>query len=90
MTSPVSAAMLSDIPQATPTKIVDAAQQFEALLIGQMLRSVREAGADEHADNSSATMYDVADQQFSKLLAQNGGLGLSRMIAAGLDKESTK
>ena len=40
-------------------------------------------------DNASATMYDVADQQFSQLLANNGGLGLSRMIASGLNKEST-
>jgi flagellar protein FlgJ len=88
MTSPVSAALLTDIPQPTPTKIVDAAKQFEALLIGQMLRSVREAAADGDEDNSSATMYDVADQQFSQLLANNGGLGLSRMIASGLQEES--
>jgi len=65
-----------------------AAQQFEALLLGQMLRSAREESADDDDDNASATMYDVADQQFSQLLAQNGGLGLARMIAGGLTKES--
>ncbi len=90
MTAPISAVVLTGVPQATPTKIVDAAKQFEALLIGQMLKSVRESGADDDDDNSSATMYDVADQQFSKLLANNGGLGLSQMIASGLQKESAK
>ena len=90
MTTPISSALLTGVPPATPTKMVEAAKQFEALLIGQMLKSVREAGADEDTDNASATMYDVADQQFSKLLANSGGLGLSRMIAAGLEKESAK
>jgi Rod binding domain-containing protein len=88
MTAPISALDLTGIPQATPTRIVEAAKQFEALLIGQMLKSARESGADEDDDNASATMYDVADQQFSQLLANNGGLGLSQMIAAGLQKES--
>jgi peptidoglycan hydrolase FlgJ len=89
MTTSISTTLLTGVPQATPTKIVEAAKQFEALLIGQMLRSVREAGADDE-DNASATMYDVADQQFSQLLANNGGLGLSRMIASGLEKEASK
>ena len=31
-------------PPADPAKIRDAAQQFEALLIGQILRSARESG----------------------------------------------
>lgn len=88
MTTPISPALLAGAPPSTPTKMVEAAKNFEALLIGQMLKSVREAGADEDGDNASATMYDVADQQFSKLLANHGGLGLSRMIASGLQKES--
>jgi flagellar protein FlgJ len=90
MTTPISTTLLTGVPSSTPTKIVEAAKQFEALLIGQMLRSVREAGADDDQDNASATMYDVADQQFSQLLANSGGLGLSRMIASGLDGEASK
>ena len=31
-----------------------------------------------------AAMYDIADQQFSKLLANNGGMGLARMVVGGL------
>jgi peptidoglycan hydrolase FlgJ len=87
MTAPISSMSFGDVPQATPKKVADAAQQFEALMIGQMLKSVREAGADDE-DNESATMYDVADQQFSQLLAKNGGLGLAHMVASGLNKES--
>ena len=84
MIQPISAA-LPLIPQSKPTKTGEAAQQFEALLIGQMLRSVREASADEQ-DSAGSTMLDVADQQFSQLLAKNGGLGLAHMVVSGLEK----
>ncbi len=92
MTSPIqSATMLS--PAMTPAKsgkVEDAAKQFEALLIGQMLKSVRDAAADDDPDNDTVgePMVDVADQQFSKMLANNGGLGLAKMVVSGLNKES--
>ena len=85
-TDNIGAAALAALPpQAKPKNVEEAARQFEALLIGQMLRSVREAStSDDDQDNASATMLDVADQQFSQLLAHNGGLGLAQMIAKGL------
>lgn len=89
MTTPVSPLLTTGTGQPAPKTAQGAAKQFEALLIGQMLRGVREESADDDDDdNESATMFDVADQQFSQLLANNGGFGLSRMIASGLDKES--
>ncbi len=78
--------MLAINTQPKPTKATDAAQQFEALLIGQMLRSVREASQDDDSDQAGATMFDLADQQFSQLLSKNGGMGLAHMIVKGLDK----
>ncbi len=92
MTTPISfaSALLPTMTQAKPGKIEDAAKQFEALLIGQMLRSVRYAAADDDPDSDTIgqPMFDVADQQFSKLLANNGGLGLARVVVSGLNKES--
>jgi flagellar protein FlgJ len=79
--------MLSITEQPKPTKAAGAAQQFEALLIGQMLRSVREAAQDDDDDQSGATMLDMADQQFAQLLSKNGGMGLAHMIVTGLNKE---
>ena len=53
-----------------------------------MLRSAREAvHTDDDDDDSGATMLDVADQQFSQVLANNGGLGLAHLIVTGLNKE---
>jgi Rod binding domain-containing protein len=94
--SSISGALLSgaaatfDVPQAKPTKAADAAQQFEALLIGQMLRSVREASQDDDDDSTGEPMLDLANQQFSQLLAKNGGFGMAHMIAQGLDKGTAK
>jgi flagellar protein FlgJ len=80
---------LNWMPPAEPSKVQDAAQQFEALMIGQMLRSVREAAQDQDSDSSGETMTDLADQQLSQLLARNGGMGLAQMIVKGLHTEVT-
>jgi Rod binding domain-containing protein len=74
-----------------PSKIEDAARQFESLLIGQMLRSARESGSGGleggEADSESSTMLDVAEQQFSQLLAHHGGIGLTNLVVQGLKKD---
>jgi Rod binding domain-containing protein len=59
-----------------------AAQQFESLLIGQMLKSARES--DSSAASDCAT--DYAEQQFATVLAESGGLGIADLIAKGLAK----
>ncbi len=73
----------------TPEKVRDAAQQFEALLIGQILRSARQSGSawfSDGEDPSGEVATDYAEQQFAAVLAQNGGLGLADMIAKGLER----
>jgi flagellar protein FlgJ len=72
----------------TPEKVHDAAQQFEALLIGQILRSARQDGTGwftDGEDPSGEVATDYAEQQFATVLAQRGGLGLADMIAKGLE-----
>jgi flagellar protein FlgJ len=73
----------------TPEKVRDAAQQFEALLIGQILKSARESGSGwftDGDDQSGEIATDYAEQQFSTVLAKQGGLGLADMIAKGLER----
>ena len=76
----------------TPEAIGKAATQFEALLIGEVLKSAREAdgsgwmGTDE--DEAGSTLMDVSEQQISQALASGGGLGLAKMISAGLSNSS--
>ena len=64
-----------------------AAKDFEALLIGQMLRSVREEGSGwlgTDNDEAGSAAYSLGEDQLAKAMAAGGGLGLSKVIAAGL------
>ena len=70
----------------TSDKVHDAAQQFEALLMGQILRSARQSGTGwlGGEDSSAECATDYAEQQFAAVLAQQGGLGLADLIVKGL------
>ena len=74
-----------------PAKIRDAAQQFESLLLLQLLKSVRESGGGgwlgSGTDSASECATGFAEQHFANMLAQSGGLGLSDLIAQGLERE---
>ena len=73
----------------TPEKLQKAAKEFEALIIGQMLKSVRESsfgGGWGTEDQSGGVALEMAEQQLSRMLASNGGLGLARLISKGLEQ----
>jgi Rod binding domain-containing protein len=69
-----------------PSKVRDAAEQFEALLVSQILRTVRESGSLSSSDPSSDCALGFAEEQFAVALAKNGGLGLADLIAKGLER----
>jgi Rod binding domain-containing protein len=74
-------------PGRDPSRVRDAAQQFEALLIGQLLRSERESGSGwlgSEEDPAGSCATDFAEQQFAAVLAKAGGLGLADLITRGL------
>lgn len=76
----------------TPEKIQQAAEQFEALLIGQMLKSSHEDGSSgwlgTGQDQGGQTGLQLAEEHFASLIASKGGLGLSKFIAANLVRKS--
>ena len=88
MTGPVfstpGAATLGTPEQPKPKNAAEAAKQFEALMIAQMLRSARETASSGQEDSTGETMFDLAGQQFAQMMANNGGFGLAKLIAAGL------
>jgi flagellar protein FlgJ len=78
----------------SPENIRKAATQFEALLVGEVLKSARESngsgwmGTDE--DDAGSILSEVSEQQLSQALAAGGGLGLAKTIANGLAKTAAK
>lgn len=65
------------------------AQQFEALLMQQMLKSMREAGQGfgEPASSSMRLFNSMQDQQFSQALAMRGGTGLTDAIVRQIQQQ---
>ena len=68
-------------------KRAGAAKDFEALLLTQMLRSVREtsggwlASGEDEADNPAA---GLGEEELAKALASAGGLGIASLLNEGL------
>ncbi|HTA44905.1 MAG TPA: hypothetical protein VK789_20795 [Bryobacteraceae bacterium] len=74
-------------PGAQPQKAIKAAQDFEALLIGQMLRSVREEESGwlgTGDDDAGSTALGLGEEELAKAMAAGGGFGLAKIIASGL------
>src|ERR1700761_6076130 len=87
--SAMQGAMTTPSPHATSAK--DAAQQFEALLLSQMLHSERESGngwLGTGSDSGDDCAIDFAEQQLATMMARQGGLGLASMIASDLKARS--
>jgi flagellar protein FlgJ len=66
--------------------VTEAAQQFEALFVQMMLKSMRDAVPEGGLmSGSGMDMYqEIHDQQIALDISQQGGLGLARMIEAQL------
>jgi Rod binding domain-containing protein len=87
------------IPAITPDLPVDsqslkrtgAARDFEALLLTQLLHSVREDGSGwlgTGDDQSSDAAFGLGEEELAKAIAGSGGLGMSKLIDEGLRKKS--
>jgi len=93
-TTPLLSSPTEVSPKTKPSKIHDAAQQFEALMIGEMLKSVREASSDgwlgSGDSDASNSALGMAEGQFATAIAHGGGIGLASMIERSLTKQATQ
>ena len=65
-------------------RLDDAAKQFESLMIAQMMKSARDTSGggwlSDGEETGEDTSISMAEQQFAQTMANNGGLGLAKMI----------
>lgn len=70
--------------EANQPSLRKAAEQFEALLITQLLRCGRGDGAEgwlgSGGDQSATSIVEMAEEHFAAVLAASGGMGLARMV----------
>ncbi|MDQ2843479.1 MAG: rod-binding protein [Acidobacteriota bacterium] len=97
--STLSTPALSNLPvdasaQPKPKRIHEAAQQFESLLIGEMLKSARSASSDGWLGSGESTgddsAMDMAESQLANALASSGGLGLASTIERVMNKTTSQ
>lgn len=87
------AATPADAPRSPEQeKLRRAAQDFESLLLGTMLRTMREttkslADSDEDSATGAGIMNDVMDEHLSTALAQGGGIGLGTLLGGQLEAQ---
>lgn len=80
-------------PETRPTakSAMGAAVQFESLMMGQLLKCMREAGQGGWMgtgdDEAGSTMMEIAEEHLGQALAAQGGLGIAKLVAQGLDRE---
>ncbi len=81
------------IPSQPPgtSKVAGAAKDFEALLLTQILKSVHEEGGwlGTNEDDAGDAAIGLGEEQLARVMANSGGLGLSKLIESGLRNEET-
>jgi Rod binding domain-containing protein len=80
--------------EKTPSKLGDAARQFESLLIGEMLKSARESNSDgwlgSGSDSGSESAMALAETQFAQAISSQGGFGLAKTIERSVSRENVQ
>ncbi len=75
-------------------KVTDAGKQFEALIMGQVLKAAREASdggwLGSGDDQTGELALEMAEQGFAQALASRGGLGIAKMVAPLLRRDEAK
>ena len=76
-------------PKDTPEKILNAAKQFESLLVAQMMKSMQDSeggwlGTGD--DQSASAAMEYGQEAFAQAMSASGGMGLAQMVAAGLQR----
>jgi Rod binding domain-containing protein len=87
-------ALLASSSSSEQDKIPGAAKQFEALIAGQVLKSVRDAsqggwlGNDD--DQTGELTMEMGEQAFAQALADRGAFGIAKIVTASLDRGQPK
>ena len=75
-------------------KVAGTAKQFEALVIGQLLKSAREASPGGWLgtgdDQTGQLALEMAEQGLAQALAARGGIGIAKMVTPLLRRDDAK
>jgi flagellar protein FlgJ len=90
----VSSPTATGMDKQQKAKLVDAAQQFEGMMMQEMLKPMRswEDSWDEEKKNDSAgdTISSFGTEALAKAISKNGGLGIAKQIIRQVTQEHEK
>lgn len=97
--SPAVTSSLATKPEAPAAaddsaKVLAAAKQFEALLMGTILKSAtpEDGGGvlSGQGDSAGASVYQMAMEQFAQVMSDQGGLGLANQVTEQIRSSRTR
>ncbi len=89
-----TAATASRSGSSNPSKVADAAKQFEALMLGQILKASHDSSdggwLGTGDDQAGSLAVEMAEQQFAQAMSAKGGLGIAKLVTSGLERGAAK
>ena len=89
MDNATAAGLAQRQPGNDSSKVTGAAKDFEALLLGQILKSAHGDGGWLGTDDDDAgeAAVGLGEEQLARTMASSGGLGLSKLIESGINNQ---
>ena len=77
------------VPPGTREKsrLADAAQQFEAVFLTELLKPLQDGSDSEEKSPGSDTMSSYGTEAVARAIAKGGGMGIAKQIVAKVELE---
>jgi flagellar protein FlgJ len=95
ITSDISSQHDTGLDAQKQAKLVDAAQQFEAMMLQEMLKPMRGeqdswGGEEKSDDSASGTISSFGTEAFAKAISKGGGFGIAKQVISQVNAEHHK
>jgi|SRR5580698_1727195 flagellar protein FlgJ len=95
ITSDISTPAATGADAQKQAKLTDAAQQFEAMMLQEMLKPMRGGqdswgGEDKDSDSASDTISSFGTEAFANAISKGGGFGLAKQVVSQINHEHQK
>jgi flagellar protein FlgJ len=91
----VSNQPVSDASRQKQAKLVDAAQQFEATMLQELLKPMQHGQSswgdeEKNDDSASNTMSSLGTESIAKAISKGGGFGIARSLVKQVTQEDQR
>ena len=92
ISSDVASQPTAAVEEQKQAKLVDAAQQFEAIMLQELLKPMQHGessweGEEKSADTASDTISSFGTEAIAKAISKGGGFGIAKQIVSKVTLE---